>query len=66
MKESEYFIVGNLINIPMNALDKNRKGVTAWCEECGEVFDLELLANLHRDKTKHKIRVTEFWVTGRR
>jgi hypothetical protein len=50
----------------MNAFDKHRKNITAWCEDCGEVFDVQLMANLHRDQTGHKVNVTEFWVTGRR
>jgi len=49
----------------MNAFDKRRKNFTAWCEDCGEVFDVLWIANLHRDQKGHKIKVTEFWITGR-
>jgi len=50
----------------MNAFDRHRKGFTAWCEDCSEVFDVAWVANMHRDQKRHKIRVTEFWITGRR
>ncbi len=50
----------------MNAFDKHRKNFTAWCEDCNEVFDVLWTANMHRDQMGHKIKVTEFWITGRR
>ena len=50
----------------MNAFDKHRKNLTAWCEDCSEVFDVLWTANMHRDQKGHKIKVTEFWTTGRR
>ena len=50
----------------MNAFDKHRKNLTAWCEDCNEVFDVLWTANLHRDQMGHKIKVTEFWIIGRR
>ena len=49
----------------MNAFDKHRKNFTAWCEDCNEVFDVLWTANMHRDQMGHKIKVTEFWITGR-
>ena len=49
----------------MNAFDKHRKSYTAWCEECNEVFDKLWIANMHSDKTGHRIKATEFWITGR-
>ena len=50
----------------MNAFDRHRKSFTAWCEDCNEVFDVVWIANMHRDQKGHKIKVTEFWITGRR
>jgi hypothetical protein len=50
----------------MNAFDRHRKSLTAWCEDCNEVFDILWIANMHRDKKRHRIKVTEFWITGRR
>lgn len=49
----------------MKAFDRHRKGFTAWCEDCDEVFDRVSVANMHRDQKGHKIKVTEFWITGR-
>jgi hypothetical protein len=49
----------------MNAFDKHRKNFTAWCENCDEVFDVIWSANTHSDQMGHKIKVTEFWITGR-
>ena len=43
----------------------HRKNFTAWCEDCNEVFDVLWTANNHRDQMGHKIKVTEFWITGR-
>ena len=74
---SRYIIIINLYYIynflyqillyqNMNAFDKHRKNLTAWCEDCNEVFDVLWTANLHRDQMGHKIKVTEFWITGRR
>jgi hypothetical protein len=50
----------------MNAFDKHRKSCTAWCEDCDEVFDKLWIANIHQDSTGHRIKATEFWITGRR
>ena len=50
----------------MNAFDKHRKGFTAWCQDCSEVFDKFWTANTHRDQKRHNITVTEFWITGKR
>lgn len=50
----------------MNAFDKHRKSCTAWCEDCNEVFDKLWIANIHQDSTGHRIKATEFWITGRR
>ncbi len=33
---------------------------TAWCEKCEAVFDDPKLANDHADKTKHKVKITEY------
>jgi len=49
----------------MNAFDKHKKGFTAWCEDCNEVFDMPWSANMHRDQKGHLIKITEFWITGR-
>jgi hypothetical protein len=49
----------------MNAFDRHRRKVTAWCEDCNHVFDEIGTANDHQAQKEHKIRVTEFWVTGR-
>ena len=49
----------------MNAFDKIRKNFTAQCEDCDEVFDILQLAEMHSSTQNHKIKVTEFWVTGR-
>jgi hypothetical protein len=50
----------------MNAFDRHRKSYTAWCEDCNEVFDKLWIANIHKDSTGHRIKATEFWITGRR
>jgi hypothetical protein len=50
----------------MNAFDKQRKKFAAQCEDCNEVFDILPLASMHSTNEGHKIKVTEFWVTGRR
>jgi hypothetical protein len=49
----------------MNAFDKHRKNFTAWCEDCNEVFDVLAVANIHSETHHHKIKITEFWVTGK-
>ncbi len=51
---------------PMNAFDKHSKNFTVQCEECDEVFDLLPIAKMHSSTTHHKIKVTEFWVVGRK
>jgi hypothetical protein len=50
----------------MNAFDKHKRNFTAHCEHCDEVFDILPLANMHSSSTGHKIKVTEFWVIGKR
>ncbi len=52
--------------LDMNAFDKHRKGFTAWCQDCSEVFDQFWTASTHRDQKGHNITVTEFWITGKR
>ncbi len=49
----------------MNAFDRHRKKVTAWCDDCNLVFDEIGTANEHQFEKDHKIKVTEFWVTDR-
>jgi hypothetical protein len=49
----------------MNAFDKHRKTVTAWCENCNGVFDTKLDAEMHQSQKGHVVRITEFWITGR-
>jgi hypothetical protein len=49
----------------MNAFDRHRRKVTAWCEDCNSVFDEIGTADHHQAQKEHKIKVTEFWVTGR-
>lgn len=44
-------------------VDIKNKKFAAWCEECEVVFDDASLANEHQDKTKHRIKVTEYVVT---
>jgi transcription elongation factor Elf1 len=50
----------------MNAFDKHSKNYTAWCENCGQVFDSALTANSHKVATEHNLRIVEFWITARR
>ncbi|UVS70581.1 hypothetical protein [Nitrososphaera viennensis] len=50
----------------MNAFDKSRMSITAWCEDCECVFDNRLEVEAHRQEKGHRVKVTEFWVTGRR
>jgi hypothetical protein len=50
----------------MNAFDKHRKSLTAWCEDCDGVFDTRWHANKHEEEKNHKVKITEFWITGRK
>jgi hypothetical protein len=51
----------------MNAFDKHRKSVTAWCENCDCVFDTKWDADLHQEEEKsHRVKVMEFWITSRK
>jgi hypothetical protein len=50
----------------MNAFDKSRKSVTAWCEDCNLVFDTRWRANEHQEEKSHRVKVMEFWITGTR
>jgi hypothetical protein len=50
----------------LNAFDKSRISITAWCEDCECVFDNNWEVEAHRQDKGHRVRVTEFWVTGRR
>ena len=52
--------------LDMNAFDKHRKGFTAWCQDCSEVFEQFWTASTHCDQKGHNITVTEFWITGKR
>jgi hypothetical protein len=52
--------------LDMNAFDKHRKSVTAWCEDCDSVFDTRWHANEHQEEKSHRVKVMEFWITGRR
>src|SRR5256885_7931271 len=36
----------------MNAFDRHRKSLTAWCEDCNEVFDILWIANMHRSEER--------------
>jgi hypothetical protein len=50
----------------MNAFDKHRKGIAAWCEECDAVFDSKWTIDIHKVEQGHKnIRITEFLITAR-
>jgi hypothetical protein len=49
----------------MNAFDKHRKSVTAWCEDCEDVFDSKWMADLHKEEKGHNVRITEFLIIGR-
>ncbi len=49
----------------MNAFDKHRKSVTAWCEDCDSVFDSKWAADSHQEEKGHNVRITEFLITGR-
>jgi hypothetical protein len=50
----------------MNAFDKHHKNVTAWCEDCEDVFDTRWAADLHQSEKSHRVNVTEFWITSRK
>ena len=50
----------------MNAFDRHSQNFSAQCEECDEVFDNLPIAKMHRSTTHHKIKVTEFWIIGRK
>lgn len=50
----------------MNAFDKSSRGITAWCENCDQVFDNRWEAEAHQSEKGHRIKITEFWITGRR
>lgn len=58
--------MNNNIGISMNAFDKHRKSVTAWCEDCDSVFDTKWDADLHQEEKSHKVKVMEFWITSRK
>ena len=49
----------------MNAFDKSRLKYTCWCEDCDLVFDSIFLARQHATDKEHRIKVTEFLITGR-
>ena len=51
--------------ICMNAFDRHKKNYTAQCEDCNGVFDTISAATTHRDQNGHKLKITEFWITGR-
>ena len=50
----------------MNAFDRHSQNFSAQCEECDEVFDNLPIAKMHSSTTHHKIKVTEFWIIGRK
>lgn len=50
----------------MNAFDRSRMSITAWCEDCECVFDSRREVETHRQDKGHRVKVTEFWVTGKR
>jgi hypothetical protein len=50
----------------LNAFDVSRKRVTAWCENCNLVFDDRWTANSHGENKSHTVRISEFWITGKR
>jgi hypothetical protein len=50
----------------MNAFDRHSQNFSVQCEECDEVFDILPIAKMHSSTTHHKIKVTEFWITGRK
>jgi hypothetical protein len=52
--------------LDMNAFDKHRKSLTAWCEDCDCVFDTRWHANEHQEEKSHRVKVMEFWITGRK
>jgi hypothetical protein len=52
--------------LALNAFDISKKSITAWCEDCNLVFDDRWTANSHKENERHTIRVSEFWITGKR
>lgn len=52
--------------LALNAFDISKKSVTAWCEDCNLVFDNRWTANSHKKNEHHSVRVSEFWITGKR
>lgn len=64
---AEYFYTDTTIYLTaLNAFDISRKSITAWCEDCNLVFDDRWTANSHKENERHTIRVSEFWITGKR
>ena len=57
-------LVSSKYSPDMNAFDKHRKSVTAWCEDCDRVFDTQWHASEHQEEKSHRVKVTEFWITG--
>jgi hypothetical protein len=53
------------LHIIMNAFDKHSRNFTVQCEDCDEVFDILAMAKMHGSNKGHKLKVTEFWITGR-
>lgn len=49
----------------MNAFDRCRLRFTCWCEDCDMVFDSIQSARIHSGESNHRIKVTEFLVTGK-
>lgn len=54
------------IFIKLNAFDVSKKSVAAWCEDCNLVFDNKWAANSHKENEQHTIKISEFWITGKR
>ena len=52
--------------LALNAFDISRKSITAWCEDCDLVFDDRWTANSHEENERHTVRISEFWITGKR
>jgi hypothetical protein len=50
----------------MNIFDKSKTSLTCWCEDCDEVYDSKILANIHASENNHHIKITEFLITSRR
>ncbi|MGB6593329.1 MAG: hypothetical protein WBE68_17655 [Candidatus Nitrosopolaris sp.] len=49
----------------MNSFDRHKKSITIWCD-CNAVLDEIWIANTHHHEKRHRIKITEFWITGRR